>query len=112
MQYTIKEFFSTIVDPRRGQGQRHTLENIMTIIMMAIISGHQGIRGFCRFAENNETELTEVLKLKDGVPCYHTFQVILIILTALNEQMMVQKFMTWMRQYHSELADNFIALDA
>ena len=64
MQYTIKEFFSTIVDPRRGQGQRHTLENIMTIIMMAIISGHQGIRGFCRFAENNETELTEVLKLK------------------------------------------------
>jgi DDE_Tnp_1-associated len=108
MQYTIKEFFSTIVDPRRGQGQRHSLENIMTIIMMAIISGHQGIRGFSRFAENNEPELTEVLELKHGVPCYHTFQV---VLTALNEQMLVQNFMTWMRQHHSELADNFIALD-
>lgn len=108
MEYKLKEFFSTLTDPRRGQGQRHSLENIMIIVIMAIISGHQGIRGFARFAEHNGTELTEVLKLKHGVPCYYTFQV---LLTALNEQIVVQKFMIWMRQYHAELADTFIALD-
>lgn len=108
MEYKLKEFFSTLTDPRRGQGQRHSLENIMIIVIMAIISGHQGIRGFARFAEHNGTELTEVLKLKHGVPCYYTFQV---LLTALNEQIVAQKFMIWMRQYHAELADTFIALD-
>jgi hypothetical protein len=108
MEYKIKEFFSTLTDPRRGQGQRHSLENVMTIILMAIVSGHQGIRGFSRFAQSNVSELTEVLQLKHGVPCYYTFQV---ILTALNQQLLVNNFMTWMRQYHAEMADTFIALD-
>jgi DDE_Tnp_1-associated len=108
MDYNIKEFFSTLTDPRRGQGQRHSLQNILTIVIMAILSGHQGIRGFARFAENNEKELTEVLSLRHGVPCYYTFQV---LMTALNEQIVIQKFMLWMRQYHAQLADSFISLD-
>ena len=108
MQYSLKDFFSTLTDPRRGQGQRHTLQNILIIVIMAIVSGHQGIRGFARFASSNKKELEQTLELKHSVPCYHTFQV---VLTALNEQIVVQKFITWMRQYHPTLADTFIALD-
>lgn len=108
MQYNLKAFFSTLSDPRRPQGQRHSLENILTIVIMAIISGHQGIRGFERFALNNAPELTEVLGLKHGVPCYYTFQT---VLTALNEQVVVHHFISWMRQYQADLADTFISLD-
>ena len=75
---------------------------------MAIISGHQGLRGFARFASSNEEELTEALQLKHGVPCYFTFQT---VFSALNEQLMAQKFSTWMHQYEPVLSDKFIALD-
>jgi hypothetical protein len=108
MDYKIQEFFATLNDPRRSQGQRHSLTNVLTIVLMAILSGHQGLRGFARFASSNAEELKEVLDLKHGVPCYYTFQV---LLTALNEQIVVQKFITWMRQYHEHLADSFLALD-
>ena len=33
---------------------------------MAILSGHQGLRGFSRFAEHNAAELTAALELKHG----------------------------------------------
>jgi hypothetical protein len=108
MEYNVKEFFSTLQDPRRAQGQRHSLENILTIVIMAILSGHQGIRGFSRFAQSNAKELTEALNLKHGVPCYYTFQV---LLNALNEQVVAHKFIVWMHQYHTQLADTFLSLD-
>jgi hypothetical protein len=108
MNYKVLDFFNSLKDPRRGQGQRHSLQNILTIVIMAILSGHQGLRGFARFAASNESELTEVLKLKHGVPCYYTFQT---VLTALNEQIVAQKFISWMRQYHANLADTFVSLD-
>lgn len=108
MNYKITEFLDSLTDPRRGQGQRHSLQNILTIVMMAIISGHQGIRGFARFASSNKKELTEVLDLKHGVPCYYTFQT---VLNSLNEQILAQKFMTWMSQYYPVLDDNYIAVD-
>lgn len=102
------EFLCSINDPRRGQGQRHSLQNILIIIIMAIISGHQGLRGFARFASNNESALAEVLDLKHGVPCYYTFH---SVFNALSEQLLAQRFMTWMRSYHAELADKFLSLD-
>ncbi|TAF39819.1 MAG: ISAs1 family transposase [Oscillatoriales cyanobacterium] len=108
MEYSIKEFFSLIEDPRREQGIRHTLENVLTIVIMAILSGHQGLRGFSRFAESNDSDLTELLNLKYGVPCYSTFRDLLL---GLNEQLVVSQFMTWMHQYHADMGDDFIALD-
>jgi hypothetical protein len=106
--YDIKSFISTIDDPRRAQGQRHTLENLVIIIIMAILSGYQGIRGFARFAQSNEKELIEVLQLKHGVPCYYTFQVLFV---AINAQVLAQKFTQWMSQYQAQLADTFLSLD-
>jgi hypothetical protein len=108
MEYNLFEFVSSLSDPRRGQGQRHTLQNVLTIVVMAILSGHQGLRGFTRFATSNSEELTEVLQLKHGIPCYYTFW---SIFNSLDEQLLAQKFITWMRQYHLTLDDDFISID-
>jgi hypothetical protein len=108
MDYKLFDFFSSLQDPRRGQGQRHSLENVLTIVIMAILSGHQGLRGFARFAANNAAELTEVLQLKHGVPCYQTFHA---VLTGLNESILCKKFIAWMQPYHQALVDSFIAMD-
>ena len=108
MQYTLTEFLGSIEDPRRKQGQRHSFKNVLTIIIMAILSGHQGVRGFSRFAKANAEELTEALDLKYGVPCYSTFQA---ILTALDDQILAAKFIEWAKDLTASLTDDFIALD-
>ena len=106
MDYKMFEFISNLKDPRRGQGQRHKLQDVIIIVIMAILSGCQGLKGFTRFAASNEAELIDLLDLKHGVPCYFTFRA---ILAGLDEQLLSQQFTSWVKSYHP--SDNFIALD-
>ena len=108
MQYKLQEFFDSIEDPRRGQGQRHKFHQVLIIVIMAIFSGYQGLNGFARFAKANEDELTQLLDLNYGVPCYFTFRA---ILTQLEEQILVNSFINWAKTYLPDLANEFIALD-
>jgi len=108
MKYNMLEFINSLEDPRRGQGMRHQLEDIMVIILMAILSGHQGLRGFARFAKANSAELTEILNLKHGVPCYYTFRT---IINGIEEQILADQFISWVKNYTSNESDDFIALD-
>ena len=108
MSYNLQEFVSILDDPRRGQGQRHSLLNVLTIVVMAILSGHQGLRGFARFARANSAELIELLKLKHGVPTYQTFHA---ILTNLGSQVLSNKFSSWVHSYHTDWPEEFIAVD-
>ena len=108
MNYELEQFFDSLIDPRRGQGQRHKFRDVLTMVIMAILSGYQGLKGFARFAAANEQELTHVLKLKYGVPCYFTFRA---IVTQLDEQLLAQKFVQWVKSYQPDEADKFIALD-
>lgn len=111
MGYNLLDFFDGLTDTRRGQGQRHKLRDVLTIVIMAIISGQQGLQGFARFATNNVAELTEALKLKHGVPCFYTIRSVLL---NLEEQQLSQRFTEWVKAYQLELGiptDEFIGLD-
>ena len=109
MNYKLFEFFSSLEDPRRGQGQRHELSNIIAIVIMAILTGEQGFRGFSRFAKSNAEELAEVLKMKHSIPGYNTIRSALI---SIDEDVLVKEFINWTRDYLPEIADDeFIALD-
>ncbi|MBK8921215.1 MAG: hypothetical protein IPM81_06840 [Saprospirales bacterium] len=44
----------------------------MAMVIMAILSGHQGLKGFTRFMKNNEEELVSIFQLKHGVPSFGT----------------------------------------
>jgi len=108
MQYKLQEFIESLEDPRRKQGLRHQFKDVLVIIIMAILSGHQGLRGFTRFAKANAEELTEVLQLKYGVPGYSVFRSVLL---SLDDQILAAKFIAWVKQSVPASADNFIALD-
>lgn len=108
MQYQLFDFLTELKDPRRGQGQRHRLEDILLIVIMSILSGHQGIRGFSRFAKSNEAELVRTLGLKHGVPCFFTIRAVLV---GLEESLLAQKFMQWARQCHAIKEEDFVAMD-
>lgn len=108
IRYEIKNFIKTIEDTRRAEGKRHSLEQLSVIIIMAVLSGHQGVRGIERFVNSNEKELIELLELKHGVPSYQTIQA---MLTSLNAQKAAEKFTEWMETYAEELGDEYLSLD-
>lgn len=108
MQYKIFDFFEGLTDPRRGQGQRHKLEHVLTIVIMAILSGYQGLKGFARFALSNEEELTRTLQLKHGVPCFFTIRA---ILSGLDEHLLSEQFTAWVKSYYPVPEDDFVAMD-
>lgn len=108
MNYRIFEFTGQIQDPRRKQGQRYSLESLLIIILMGILSGHQSIKGLARFAKSNEEELKECLCLKHGVPKYNTLRDLLLHLDA---DLLASCFSNWVAQYHPDWSDEFIAFD-
>lgn len=109
MNYKLLDFFASLEDPRRTQGQRHSLDNILTIVIMAILTGEQGFRGFHRFAESNATELDAILDMKHGIPRYNTIRSALM---SIDEAVLVKEFIKWTQSYLPDIAtDEFIALD-
>lgn len=108
MQYNLFDFFSEFKDARRSQGQRHKFEVVLSIVVMAILSGCSALKEFARFAKSNEAELIDCFQLKHGVPTFGTFR---NILNSLDEQAFAVSFMNWIKQYHPNLPDNGVAMD-
>lgn len=106
MQYNLFEFLQGISDYRRGQGQRHSLVSVLSIVVMAIFSGESGLRGFARFASSNRAELVSALNLKHGVPSFGTFRSILIGIDYVG---LAEKFRAWMSKHNS--LDQSFSLD-
>ena len=73
MKYKISTFFEQVPDTRIDKGKRYSMSQLLSIVIMAIISGEKGLRGIERFSKMSEPELVKGLKLKHGVPSYGTF---------------------------------------
>jgi len=106
MQYNLFDFLKGINDPRRGQGQRFSLEAVLGITIMAILSGATGLRGIERFAKVNKPDLIDIFGFKHGVPTFGTFR---SILSALDSQKLAKAFQLWMSTYSG--MDDVYALD-
>ena len=97
MQYNLLELLSSIKDTRRKEGKRHPLDSFVGMIIMAIISGHQGYRGFERFFNANKYELCMTFNLKHGLPSFGTIRT-LIQLIDLDD--LSKKFGLWMEKQY------------
>ncbi len=106
MQYNLFEFLGDIHDSRRSQGQRFALTSVLSIVIMAILSGEIGLRGFERFAASNKRELIDAFHFKHGVPTFGTFRSILL---GINTVELAKKFKIWMSQYN--FLDQSFSLD-
>lgn len=60
----IIALLKTLKDHRRRQGQRHPLEVILLIIILAIMAGAKGERAIARFAQNNKKTLVKALGIE------------------------------------------------
>lgn len=108
IQVDITSFIDSLDDPRRSQGIRHQFDHLIIMILMAILSGHQGVRGFHRFAKSNKEELIDIFKPKHGIPGFSTFQ---SLMSSLDEQVLEKQFIAWVKKNLAEAADDYIGLD-
>jgi len=105
----IFELLKELKDHRRGQGQRHSLQIVLTIIIMAIMSGAKSERAVTRFAKNNKNKLIELLRIKrEEVP---SRSVISGMIQNIDFKQLENLFYKWSIQFISIEKGEWISLD-
>lgn len=67
------DFFSSVQDPRRGQGQRYPLEAFLWMIFLSVACGHTSTRKIAAFCKANRTFFIDYFNLSHGVPSHVSF---------------------------------------
>ena len=70
---SLMEHFGSLEDPRRAQGRRHNLLDIVTMTICAVVAGAEGWDDVELFAQCKEDWLRRFLELPNGIPCSDTF---------------------------------------
>jgi len=86
------EHFTHLQDPRRDQGKLHTLGDILTITLCAVLAGADGWDDIATFALVKQDWLTNRLALKHGVPSADTFR---RVLAAISPEAFSRGFLDW-----------------
>ena len=111
MNKGIIEIFRDMPDPRKGNGIRHELEEILTIAILAILAI------LCDFTQFTEMELFGVereewlrtfLVLENGIPSHDTFG---DVFAALAPETITSKFIQWVETIRKKISNEAIAVD-
>jgi len=65
--------FADLVDPRRGNAQRHELDEIVMVALLAMVSGAETCVDMALFGRSKEALLRRFLRLPGGIPSHDTF---------------------------------------
>ncbi len=65
--------FADLVDPRRGNAQRHELDEIVMLALLALVSGAETCVDMALFGRSKEALLRRFLRLPGGIPSHDTF---------------------------------------
>lgn len=93
---TLEEALSELKDPRRAQGQRTSLSQMLLMIVISNLCGHFGGRPISRFAKIYSADFNNLLLLKHPVPSHVSFTA---LINGLDEQEMVHVFNKWAASY-------------
>ena len=69
----IVEAFGPLEDPRGGNGERHSLHDILVIALCTVLCGGDSRRDMALFGESKREFLESFLPLRNGIPSHDTF---------------------------------------
>lgn len=107
MKTSISHFFSKINDPRTGNRKLYPLEEILLVALCSIISGGEGFDDMVEFGENKLKFLRQFYSFEEGIPTYHTFRRVFMIL---EPEPFKACFIEWVKSLQQKKAKN-IAID-
>lgn len=103
------EQLNQIKDFRRKQGQRFSIQQVLLIIIMAIMSGRYGYREIASFAKANREDLVDKLKLKKSkIPSHVTVREVIM---NIDFDLLNKAFHQWAIGYITIEKDDWLSID-
>ncbi len=108
-EYSLREELKNIKDKRRGAGQRHSIDVVLMITIMATMSGYKGYRAIGDFAKRYKDELIEYLEVeKNRLPAFATIRRVLM---EIDHKEFSKIFDTWMSHYLKKEKKKWVSVD-
>ena len=104
----LGEYFGNLEDPRRDQGKRHQLLDIIAMTICAVIGGAEGWSHVELFVKCKYEWFQRFLDLPNGVPCPDTFA---RVFARIDPEQFRGCFMEWVSSVNRLTQGQVIALD-
>ncbi len=106
---SLREALRGLKDYRRGQGRMHSIDTVMMIVVMGVMSGCRGYEGLMDFIERERSVLMRHLKPRnDRLPSKSTLW---RVMTHIDEQAFLKIFSRWVASFHTVLQEELVAID-
>lgn len=99
--------FAELEDPRTGNAQRHELDEIVMIALLATLCGAEGCVDMALFGRSKEPLLRQFLRLPGGIPSHDTFSRVFRRLDPLGFEACFTRYLAAL----SERVQGVVALD-
>lgn len=103
-----REHLSQVADPRDSRGVRHRLDEVLAIVLIAVICGAEDCESIVEFGQSKESWLRTFLELRHGIPSADTFR---RILAALNPEALESCLMRWLQGWKAYQRGGIVAVD-
>ena len=107
----MAELFDGLTDPRRGNGQQHSLHDIMVIALCTLLCGGETCTDMALFGQAKREFLGSFLKLGNGIPSHDTFSRVFRLLNPEAFHTWFVGFMEQFAQAGPEAGQGVVALD-
>jgi predicted transposase YbfD/YdcC len=104
----LLRYFGQLRDPRMNRTKKHSLSDILTLAICAVICGADGWAQVEEFGDCKKDWFKTFLDLPNGIPSHDTFG---RVFAALDPDAFEQCFMKWVAQLATASAGQLIAID-
>jgi predicted transposase YbfD/YdcC len=108
MANAIQEHFADLPDPRRAQGRRHRLSDMIVIAVCAVICCADSWSDVADFGEAKRKWFQTFLDLPHGIPCVDTFE---RVFARLDPDAFERCFMSWTAALAGSSRGQLVAID-
>lgn len=108
MAGSVQEHFADLPDPRRAQGKRHKLSDMVVIAVCAVICCADGWADVADFGRAKLKWFETFLDLPHGIPCQDTFE---RVFSRLDPDAFERCFMDWTSALAGSSGGKLVAID-
>jgi|LauGreDrversion4_2_1035121.scaffolds.fasta_scaffold83737_3 predicted transposase YbfD/YdcC len=98
----LYDLMGEVTDPRSKRGIRHTLSDVIFILLVSVISGIESADNIEDFVEENLDWFSRYCELRHGVPSQDTY---LRLLAMIRPEAFKEVFQVWMKEIWGDLEE-------
>lgn len=103
-----REQLGAVADPRAARGIRHRLDEMLAIILCAVICGAEDCEAITDFGRAKEAWLRTFMVLRHGIPSPDTLR---RVLAALDPEELETRLMAWLKGWKAYQRGGVVAVD-